>query len=243
MEALSLQNVSFGYSKDHEVLKNLSLSVQFGGITGLIGPNGSGKSTLIRVAGDLLKPQTGEVHVCAAPNDAKEAKRNSILVASNDYRTEFLTGVEYLQFIHRMYGLKCDLHELKRLFMRYQMEHRWGDLIEDYSHGMRKKVQLIAALMVARPLTMIDETPNGIDIEALYSFEADLLELAAGDHGVLLCTHDFAMLERIADTIILLSHGRILVHEDCQSLVSKYGTIDAFVKDSITRDQGTCGER
>ena len=105
MEALSLQNVSFGYSKDHEVLKNLSLSVQFGGITGLIGPNGSGKSTLIRVAGDLLEPQTGEVHVCAAPNDAKEAKRNSILVASNDYLPEFLTGVEYLQFIHRMYGL------------------------------------------------------------------------------------------------------------------------------------------
>lgn len=237
MTALNIQGLSFGYTKTHEVVKNLSFSVEFGKITGLIGPNGSGKSTLIRLAGDLLKPRAGTVRVNGAPNNTKEAKKNSILLASNDYLPEFLTGKEYLRFIHRMYGMDCDDLEVARLFTRYQMEHRWDDLIEDYSHGMRKKVQLIAALMVSRPLTMIDETPNGIDIEALYNFESDLHNLTRENRGVLLCTHDFAMLERNADFIVLMSHGEILIHEECQTLVAEYGSIDAFVKTQIAQGE------
>ncbi|MBT1018588.1 hypothetical protein KJY77_05515 [Canibacter sp. lx-72] len=108
---------------------------------------------------------------------------------------------------------------------------------------MRKKVQLITALMVSRPLTMIDETPNGIDIEALYNLEVDLLDLLDENHGILLCTHDFAVLERIADSIVLMSHGRILVHEERHALVSKYGSIDTFVKEFITRGQNDWDER
>ncbi|QPK82328.1 ABC transporter ATP-binding protein [Schaalia sp. ZJ405] len=233
-QALNIQGLSFGYTKAHEVIKDLSLSVGFGKITGLIGPNGSGKSTLIRLAGDLLKPRAGEVSICGAPSNTKEAKNQSILLASNDYLPEFLTGLEYLRFIHHMYGMECDVHEVQRLFSRYQMEHRWDDLMEDYSHGMRKKVQLIAALLVSRPLTMIDETPNGIDIEALINFEIDIRNMARKNHGVLLCTHDFSMLERIADFIVLMSHGEILVHEESQALVQAHGSIDAFVKAQLS---------
>ncbi|MBT1018589.1 ATP-binding cassette domain-containing protein [Canibacter sp. lx-72] len=124
MEALSVRDLSFSYARNHSVIKNLSLSVPFGKITGLIGPNVSGKSTLMRVAGDLLKSQTGEIRICDAPNNTKQAKQSSILLASNDYLPEFLTGLEYLQFIHKMYGLDCNIAELERLFSRYQMEHR-----------------------------------------------------------------------------------------------------------------------
>lgn len=229
-KALTIQGLSFRYTKTHEVIKNLSFSVGLGKITGLVGPNGSGKSTLIRLAGDLLRPQAGEIRVCGAASTTKEAKIKSIILASNDYLPEFLTGLEYLRFVHQMYGIECDLYEVKRLFARYQMDCRWDDLMEDYSHGMRKKVQLIAALMVSRPLTMIDETPNGIDIEALYNFETDIHNLTQENCGVLLCTHDFSMLENVADDIVLMSHGEILVNEECRVLVSEYGSLDAFVK-------------
>ncbi|MDO4666018.1 MAG: ABC transporter ATP-binding protein [Actinomycetaceae bacterium] len=235
-KALDVKGLSFGYVKKHEVIKNLSLSVELGKITGLIGPNGSGKSTLIRLAGDLLKPRTGKIDVCGAASTTNEAKNKSIILASNDYLPEFLTGLEYLHFIHRMYGMRCDTHDAKRFFRRYQMDYRWNDLIEDYSHGMRKKVQLIAALMVSRPLTMIDETPNGIDIEALYNFERDIRNMARKNCGVLLCTHNFAVLENIADHIILMSHGEILVREECRTLLLEYGSIDDFVKAQISQE-------
>lgn len=232
-KALTIQGLSFSYTKSHEVIKDLSFSMEFGKVVGLIGPNGSGKSTLIRLAGDLLKPRAGSIDVCGVPSNTKEAKRNSILLASNDYLPEFLTGLEYLRFTHRMYGMECDIHKVEQLFTRYQMEGRWNDLMEDYSHGMRKKVQLIAALMVSRPLTMIDETPNGIDIEALYNFELDLSTLVNNNCGILLCSHDFALLERVADSIVLMSHGEILAHEKCRTLVAEHGSIDTFLKSAI----------
>lgn len=242
LKALEIKGLSFGYNSAHEVVKNLSFSVDFGGVTGLIGPNGSGKSTLIRLSGDLIKPRSGEITVCGNLSTTKEAKKDSILLASNDYLPEFLTGLEYLRFIHNMYGMQCDMLEVQRLFSRYQMDHCWDDLIEDYSHGMRKKVQLIAAIMVARPLTMIDETPNGIDIEALYNFEVDIRNMVCEKNGVLLCTHNFSMLERIADHIALMSHGEILVYEECRALVLKYGSIDAFVKANIPQLGGEGSE-
>lgn len=82
--------------------------------------------------------------------------------------------------------------------------------MEDYSHGMRKKTQLISAFLMRRPLTVIDETLNGIDIEALYLVEKELARMRSEGCGILLCSHDFLMLERIADRVVFLDYGHVI---------------------------------
>lgn len=228
--ALKVEHLSFGYSKDNEAINDLSFSVPPGEVVGLIGPNGSGKSTLIRLIADLLKPRTGTIRVFDAPSTSLAAKQDSILLASNDYLPEFLTGLEYLRFIHGMYGLECRDDEVEGHFFRYHMTGRWNDLIEDYSHGMRKKIQLVAALMVERPLALIDETPNGIDVEALCTFEADIERMTSEGRSVLLCTHNLPLLERVADSIMLLSHGALTTFANTGDLVEHHGSISAFTR-------------
>jgi ABC-2 type transport system ATP-binding protein len=94
---------------------------------------------------------------------------------------------------------------------------------------MRKKTQLVAALLVRRRLTVIDETLNGVDLEALHLAEQELAGLRDEGRSVLLCTHDFPVLERIADEIVFLDHGRVVFNAPTEGLVDEYGSLERMV--------------
>ena len=83
-------------------------------------------------------------------------------------------------------------------------------MIEDYSHGMRKKVQLLSAFLLKRHLTVIDETFNGIDLDAIRVCKRGILDLRQGEGSVLLCTHDLNLLEDVADRVVLLADGELI---------------------------------
>jgi ABC-2 type transport system ATP-binding protein len=150
---------------------------------------------------------------------------SSIYLSNNDYLPEFLTGEEYVRFMHGLYGEPMDHAALKSQFARYSMRDRHRDLIEDYSPGMRKKLQLIAAFMLRRKFTVIDETLNGVDIDAINVFERDIRDLAKEGRSVLLCSHDFTMLEHIADELAVLIQGALVVQAPVRQIIQDHGTI------------------
>ena len=129
----------------------------------------------------------------------------------------------------RLYGVEVDHAVADRLFETFSMSGRYDDLIEDYSHGMRKKTQLISALLMRRPLTIIDETLNGIDIEALYLTEQELTRLRDEGRSVVLCSHDFALLERLTDRVLFLDHGILVADASTSSLVEEHGSLATMV--------------
>ncbi|MDO5634588.1 MAG: ABC transporter ATP-binding protein [Micrococcus sp.] len=227
---LRATDITFRYTPERPVLDHVSLDVDAGRLHGLIGPNGSGKSTLIKLIANVLHSRHGSIQIDDHGHRSAAARQSLLYVASNDFLPEFLTGVEYLQMMHRLYGLRFDRNAAAEAFERYQMGGRERHLIEDYSHGMRKKTQLIAALLVARPVTIIDETLNGIDIDALYMIEKDLT--AARDNGaaILLCSHDFPLLERTADRVSFLHTGTMLAEGTVDELSAEYGSVDDMVR-------------
>lgn len=233
MTVLEAHRLTFGYSPERTVLHDVDLRLDAGEVVGLIGPNGSGKSTLIRLLADLLHTRHGDIRVCGLDHRSRGAKTALMHLASNDYLPEFLTGLEYLRFMHSLYDEPLDVAAAETAFDRYQMTGRHQDLIEDYSHGMRKKTQLIAALLLRRPLTLIDETLNGIDIDATYTFERDIAELRMDGHGVLLCSHDFALLERCADRVVFLHHGVVLEDAPTPDLCTRHGNLDLMVREAV----------
>jgi ABC-2 type transport system ATP-binding protein len=118
-----------------------------------------------------------------------------------------------------------DYGALESRFARYSMRDRHRDLIEDCSHDMRKKLQLIAAFMLRRKFTVIDETLNGVDIDAINVFERDIRDLAKEGRSVLLCSHDFTMLEHIADELAVLIQGAMVVQAPVRQIIQDHGTI------------------
>jgi ABC-2 type transport system ATP-binding protein len=221
---LSVDNVNYAYNSRTQVLHDVSFRIAENQVMGLIGPNGSGKSTLIKVILDLLQLQNGRVCIGSDSSQSRSAKMSSIYLSSNDYLPEFLTGEEYVRFMHGLYGEPMDHAALKSQFARYSMRDRHRDLIEDYSHGMRKKLQLIAAFMLRRKFTVIDETLNGVDIDAINVFERDIRELAKEGRSVLLCSHDFTMLEHIADELAVLIQGALVVQAPVRQIIQDHGT-------------------
>lgn len=226
---LAISSVSFAYSRKAPTLRNVSLVIRRGEKVGLVGPNGSGKSTLIRLAADLLQLRQGSIRIAGRPHRDRESREGLALVASNDYLPQFLSGREYIDLMQRLYRHRPDDDRLDKLLTRYQLEQRQFDLIEDYSHGMRKKIQLVSALVLERPLTIIDETLNGVDIDALFAFESDARRM---DHsrGLLLCSHDFRLLEAVCDRIIMLHRGEIAFDLPLDQVLREFGSIDSLVK-------------
>lgn len=229
---LDVAAVNFSYAKRAPVLHDLSMTVDSGERVGLVGPNGSGKSTLIRLIADLLQLRQGTIRIAGRSHQDRVSRESLVYVASNDYLPQFLTGREYVDLMHRLYRLPPDAARVDALFARYQMEDRQADLIEDYSHGMRKKVQIISSLLLGRSLTIIDETLNGVDVDAVYEFEEDARQIA-GDRALLLCSHDFRLLESICDRIIVLCRGRIHHDLPLRQIIERFGSVDNLVRQAV----------
>ncbi|MGW0825511.1 ATP-binding cassette domain-containing protein [Streptomyces sp. NPDC002845] len=237
MSLLYVNDVSYSYDGIVNVLLDVSFTVEEGTIVGLVGPNGSGKSTLIRNIFDLVRLQSGSIRIGGHEHARPEAKQLGMYLSSNDYLPEFLTAREYISMMGKLFDLDVDHDEAIGLFHKFSMEGRYDHLIEDYSHGMRKKTQLVSALVMRRPLTIIDETLNGIDLEALHLAEKEFRRIRDAGRSILLCTHDFAVLERLADRTLFLDLGHVVYDEPTKDLIEEHGSLSAMVFDYLETSQ------
>ncbi|HMR48367.1 MAG TPA: ABC transporter ATP-binding protein [Arachnia sp.] len=230
---LDARDVAFSYDGVQQVLRGVDLQARQGEIIGLIGPNGSGKSTFIKLVFDLLRLKTGTLLVSGYPAGSTQARQSAQYLASNDHLPEFLRAREYLAIAGDLYGQRLDVERARSFFEAYGMAGRLEHLIEDFSHGMRKKTQLISAFLQRRPLTIIDETVNGIDLEAQYLAEREFRRMRDEGLAILLCTHDFSMLERIADRIVFLDYGTIVADATVKDVLALHRSIDQMVFDHL----------
>lgn len=232
MNILSVQDVSFSYDKSTPAIYGVDLQIDPGEVVGLVGPNGSGKSTFIKLVFDLLELQKGQIQILGNNHRLTTARLASIYLPSDDDLPEFLTGDEYLRTLFRLYKRPFDKNSVLREFDRFGMRGRERNLIEDYSHGMRKKLQLISAFLLQLPLTVIDETINGIDLDAMYECRKSITELKSRGHSVLLCTHDFYFLQKVADKVIVFHQAKQIAsfatpsHEHLEDRVAEILGVD-----------------
>ncbi|MFY1676942.1 MULTISPECIES: ATP-binding cassette domain-containing protein [unclassified Streptomyces] len=233
MTLLDVNDVSYSYDGIVNVLLDVSLTVEEGSIVGLVGPNGSGKSTLIKNIFDLVRLQTGSVRLGGYEHTRPEAKKAAMYLSGNDYLPEFLTAREYVSMMGRLFDVDIDHDAGLSLFRRFSMDGRYDHLVADYSHGMRKKTQLVSSLVVRRPLTVVDETLNGIDLEALQLCEEEFRRVREEGRSVLLCTHDFAVLERLADRTVFLDLGNVVYDAPTPELIADHGSLSAMVFDYL----------
>jgi ABC-2 type transport system ATP-binding protein len=192
----------------------LDLAVPRGSFYGFLGPNGAGKSTTIKCLTGLLKPTAGEFRILDLdPQKEPVAVKKKIGVMPEDLALfDRLTGSETLTFVGQVHGLDAASLRARsaQLLDLMDLRHAAGDLVADYSHGMRKKISLAAALLPAPRLLFLDEPFEGIDAIASRQIKELLSQFVKEGGTVFLTSHILEIVERLCDYIGIIRKGKLV---------------------------------
>ena len=192
----------------------IDLTVPRGSFYGFLGPNGAGKSTTIKCLTGLLRPSAGSIRILghdptARPLDVKHA----IGVLPEDLALfDRLTGAETLTFVGQVHGIEPAVSRARSrdLLALMDLEAAADDLVTDYSHGMRKKIALAAALLPAPRLLFLDEPFEGVDAIASRQIKDLLARFVRGGGTVFLTSHVLEIVERLCDHLGVIHRGRLV---------------------------------
>jgi len=194
-------------------VSDVDLEVRPGEIVGLLGANGAGKSTLLRATAGLQPPDAGTVSVAGVDlwADPVEARRRIGYAAEEPSFYEELSADEYLAFVAALRGLdpSSARDRAHRLFARFGLAGRTDEPVHHFSHGMRKKLSLIAAVLHRPPVLLCDEALEGFDATGALEAKEEIRSLAGGGCAVLFSSHVTETIERLCDRAVMLSRGRV----------------------------------
>ncbi len=193
---------------------NLSLSVRAGELFAFLGPNGAGKTTTIKLITGLLRPDRGDIQVCGhhIGSNGVAAKAQLAYVPDQPFLYEKLTGREFLYFVAELYGIDNRRRDevLEGLIARLGIGDFLDHLTESYSHGMKQKVVLAAALLHDPAVLVIDEPMVGLDPRTIRAVKDLFVEHTQKGRTVFMCTHTLDIAEAVADRIGIIHHGKLI---------------------------------
>ncbi len=210
---IELKHLTKAYG-NHSAVQGLSLSIGKGEIFGFIGPNGAGKTTTIKMMGGVMAPTAGSVTIAGIDMQAQpqEAKRRIGFIPDRPFLYEKLTGLEFLRFTADIYGVAEERFGEKAAATLdlFSLTDWSNDLIESYSHGMKQRLIMAAALLHDPEVLIVDEPMVGLDPLAIIMVKKLFRRLAAHGVAIFMSTHTLKVAEDICDRIGILSRGRLL---------------------------------
>jgi len=208
-------------------LDGLDLAVPRGTILGLLGPNGAGKTTAVRILTTLLEPDGGTaivagLDVVAEPDKVRERIGLSGQNAAVD---EYLTGYENLEMVGRLYhlGKRKSRERARELLDRFELTEAGDRPAKTYSGGMRRRLDLTAALVAAPEVLFLDEPTTELDPRSRAQMWETIQELVRSGSTVLLTTQYMEEADRLADDVVVIDRGRMIAHGKPDELKTKIG--------------------
>src|SRR5436305_2147916 len=210
-------------------LEGVSFSMERGECVAILGQNGSGKSTLVRLLSTLLQPDGGEARIIGhyVFKEARAVRRlvNRVSVEASFFKK--MSAAENLAYAARFYGIgPRETHEKIPLILSrvgFPPDRR-GEPMENLSRGMQQKVALARALLTAPVVLLLDEPTTGLDPRSKLEVQEFIREIRdTHDSTILLCTHDLAEAESLAERVGILDRGRLLALEPADALRRRFG--------------------
>ncbi|MBR6694549.1 MAG: ABC transporter ATP-binding protein [Clostridia bacterium] len=226
---LKITNLTKTYG-DKKAVDNLSLSIKRGEICGFIGHNGAGKTTTIKAVCGILQPDNGEILIDGIniAENPLECKKKIAYIPDNPDLYEFMTGLQYLNFISDIFGISADVRKARIEEYAEVFEMKWTiyDSISSYSHGMKQKLAVMAALIHEPELIIMDEPFVGLDPKASHLLKQIMRERCEKGAAILFSTHVLEVAEKICDKVAIIKSG----------LLVKYGSMDEVKGDVSLED-------
>ena len=200
---LSLNNITVDYGRER-ILDHVSLDVRAGEVLGIRGRNGAGKTTLIGVMAGTVKPDSGT-------RTEAEGLSGSVCYVPQDIALyPSLTGRQNLEFWAEAYGLfgKRRKARMDYLLDLMSLKEKANKRVETYSGGMKRRLNMAAALVITPKLLLLDEPTVGADVRSVRTMQRIILDTAAIGTGVVLISHQAGEIEQLCDRILTLTDGR-----------------------------------
>jgi ABC-2 type transport system ATP-binding protein len=212
---------------DVKALCDVDLRVEGGTILGLLGPNGAGKTTAVRILTTLLKPDSGSARVAGFDVVREAARLRAQIGLAGQYAAvdENLTGLENLEMVGRLYhlGRRPARERARELIADFGLEDAGDRPASGYSGGMRRRLDLAAALVARPPVLFLDEPTTGLDLRSRIGLWEAIEALVTGGTTVLLTTQYLDEADRLADRIAVIDHGTLIAEGTPTSLKSRVG--------------------
>ena len=211
---IEIKNVSKTYNGKKKVLKDVSFKIEDGEIFAFIGHNGAGKTTMIKSIIGILDFEEGDILINnkSIKDNPVECKKIMAYVPDNPDLYENMKAIDFINFI-------CDMYEVDEEIRRkntikyakmFEIEDKLGDDISSFSHGMKQKVALIAALSHEPKVLIMDEPFVGLDSKAVYDMKEIMRDMAKNGKTIFFSTHILDVAEKLCDRVAIIKDGTIV---------------------------------
>lgn len=211
---IEIKNVSKTYNGKKKVLKNISFKIEGGEIFAFIGHNGAGKTTMIKCIMGILGFEEGDILVDnkSIKEEPLECKRIMAYVADNPDLYENMKAIDFINFICDMYEVSEDIRRENTLkyAKMFEIEDKLNDDISSFSHGMKQKIALIAALAHNPKVLIMDEPFVGLDPKAVYDMKEIMRDMAKEGKTIFFSTHILDVVEKLCDRVAIIKDGTIV---------------------------------
>jgi len=220
---LTIKHLTKHYKGSHKGVTDLNLEIAPGDIYGFIGHNGAGKTTTLKCVVGIHDFEEGEIYVNGASvrEDLMQCKKSFAYIPDNPDLYEYLTGIQYLNFISDIFEVSAKDREerIRKYADAFEITSSLGDLISSYSHGMKQKLAIISALVHEPKLLILDEPFVGLDPKAALILKKEMRQICAKGGAIFFSTHVLDVAEKLCNKIAIIKDGRLIASGEMKELV------------------------
>ena len=230
---LKINNYTKIYGKKIAV-DNVSIHIKPGEIYGFIGHNGAGKTTTLKACAGILNFEQGDILIdgVSIKDKPMECKKKMAYIPDNPDLYGFLSGAAYLNFIADVYNVpkKLRTERIEAYAAKYGIEEDLGTPINSYSHGMRQKIAIIAALIHEPKLILMDEPFVGLDPKASHTLKRQMREICDNGGAIFFSTHVLEVAEKLCDKVAIIKGGKLIASGTMEEIKGKATLEEAFLE-------------
>lgn len=213
------------YFDTFSAVEGVNLDIQTGQILALLGPNGAGKTTTVRMLTSILRPTRGRAVVAGfdVTTQQESVRRNVGVLTEHHGLYGRMNALEYLNYFADLYAIDHNgrSRTIQPLLEQFGLAADQSRRLSEYSKGMRQKLALVRAMLHDPPVLLLDEPTSAMDPESARIVRNSILGMRSADRTILLCTHNLAEAEELADQVAIIRRGRVILNETLPAIKRK----------------------
>lgn len=237
---LRIEHLTKHYPGSDKGVTDLDLHIAPGDLYAFIGHNGAGKTTTLKAVGGIHDFEEGEIYVdgVSIKENPIECKRRFAYIPDNPDLYEYLTGIQYLNFIADVFGVGAVERQerIEKYADVFEITASLGDLISTYSHGMKQKLAIISALVHEPKLLILDEPFVGLDPKAAVTLKEIMKQLCDRGGAVFFSTHVLEVAEKLCNKVAIIKDGKIIVSGEMSEIVKPGQDLESIFMEVAVND-------